>query len=311
MRALPISRGYGPALLVLLSTCALSLPASAQFGALRRAAERRVEQKADDQANVGMLIEPTFDNTTIEITEERLDKYQAAMQQRGAAAAANRAAADAARNRANSMRDSARAIDKPAERSAYERNAQRYSDCRNDVKQALDAAAQKKSEAVMMQMQSNPSAAQTDPKLKEIFALVQEMGAAQARGDAAGTQRAQARLQSLMSVVTDSAEIDRSAQAKCGARPVRPASMVQSDALTARADTIERGAPGQGGAGSGVAGAAVGMTDLQSRMFWERIQSWLSGMRKNAPITVTFTRNEYNLLVARRGALRKAFSGAE
>ena len=310
MRALPIFRGQGPALLVLMSTFALSGTAGAQFGVLRRAAERRVEQKVDDQANIAMLIEPTFDNTTIEITEERLDKYQAAMEKRGASAAANRAAAEAAAKRVELMRDSARAVERPAERAAYERSAQRYDECRSGVKEQLDEAAEEKSRALMMQMQTNPSAAQTDPKLKEMFALVQEMGTAQSKGDTAGMQRAQARLQALLSVVTDSASIDRSAVSKCGARPAKPASMVQADALTARADTLGRAASGQGGGGNGVAGSAVGMTDLQARMLWERVQSWLYGMRKDAPLTVTFTRNEYNLLVSRRSAIRKAFGGA-
>jgi len=52
------------------------------------------------------------------------------------------------------------------------------------------------------------------------------------------------------------------------------------------------------------------MTDLQARMMWERVQSWLNGMQKAAPITRTFTKAEYDLLVSRRSDLRKAFSGS-
>ena len=53
------------------------------------------------------------------------------------------------------------------------------------------------------------------------------------------------------------------------------------------------------------------MTSVQARMFWERIASWLAGMRQDVPITRTFTKSEYDLLTARRSALRRAFSGSE
>ena len=311
MRALPFSRALVPLVLVICSAMAVSVPVHAQLGGLRRAAERRVGQKVDDQSNVAMLVEPTFDNTTIEITAARLDTYQAAMEKRKAQAAQNRAAAEALAQRANATRDSARILDKPAVRDAYERAASRYEDCRNQVQHEQDAAKVQKTRAMMAQMQVNPTAAQSDPKIKEMMALTQEMGAAQARGDTAATQRAMARLQAIFGGVTDSAGIDRSAVAKCGARPVKPAGMLAAAAMNARADTLEADGRAQSGSGVGVRGAEVGMSDVQSRMFWERIQSWLAGMRKDAPITVSFTRSEYDLLVLRRAALRKAFNGSE
>ena len=311
MRALPSSRALLSHVLVICAMMALSVPLHAQLGGLRRAAERRVGQKADDQSNVAMLVEPTFDNTTIEITAARLDTYQAAMEKRKAQAAQNRAAAEALQHRASATRDSAQELDKPAVRDAYERNASRYDECRRQVQHEQEAAMEQKTQALMAQMQANPTAAQRDPKIKEMMALMQEMGAAQARGDAAATQRTMARLQTLFGGVTDSAGIDRSAVAKCGARPVKPASMLAAAAMNARAETLERDGRALSGGGVGVRGAEVGMSDVQSRMFWERVQSWLAGMRKDAPITVTFTRSEYDLLVARRAALRKAFNGAE
>ena len=311
MRALRTWRGHMPALLVALSTVVLSGAVEAQFGILKRAAERRVEQKVDDKANIAMLVQPTFDNTTIEITAARLAVYQAAMEKRKSQAAQNRAAIEAMYQRASATRDSANAAQVPAERDAFERNTTRYNDCRRQVTEALEATAEQKMQATMTQMQTNPSAAQTDPKLKAMFALVNEIGAAQARGDAAAVQLAQTKMMAMFSIVTDSAAIDRSAVAKCGARPVKPASMVRSAVLNARADALEQEARTLRGSGVGVRGAEVGMTDVQSRMFWERIASWLTGMRRDAPITVTFTRSEYDLLLGGGGGLRAAFSGSE
>ena len=119
------------------------------------------------------------------------------------------------------------------------------------------------------------------------------------------------RLQSSMGGSIDSASVDKASVSKCGSRPVKPAGMIRAQQLNARADSIDVQARTMSGNGSGVKGSEVGMTDVQSRMFWERIQSWLSGMRKDAPITITFTSAEYDLLVSRRGVLRKAFSGSE
>ncbi len=311
MRAFPTHRRLTPYAFALF-VALLAQPAQAQFGGLiKRATERRVEQKVDDQANVAMLIPPTFDGTTLEITTARLDVYQAAMEKRRAQAGQNRAAVEALQRRAIATRDSAHAADKPGERDTYERSTGRYSDCRNTVRSEMEKAAEEKSKAMMMQMQANPMAAQNDPKVKEMMALMQEMAAAQQRGDTATAQRAIARLQSTFGATSDSAGIDKGAAPKCGARPSKPVSMARSEALNARADSIDSASRAQSAGGNGVKGVDVGMTDVQARMFWERIQSWLSGMRKDAPITVTFTRPEYDLLVSRRAALRKAFSGSE
>ena len=139
---------------------------------------------------------------------------------------------------------------------------------------------------------------------------MQKFAAAQQKGDPAEVQRLMTQYQALLGGIPDSASLDKAALPKCGARPVKPASMVQAAALNARADSLHVLVQGLEGSGTGVMGAAVGMTDVQAHMVWERIASWLSGMRKDAPITVTFTRAEYDELVSRRSALRKAFNGS-
>ena len=311
MRAMTIRSGLFPLTLTFCVLALSALPAQAQLGGLmKRTVERRVGQKVDDQANIAMLIDPRFDQTTIELTPERLDTYAAAMEKRKESAKADRAKADGIRERVSALRDSADKIVRPKEENAYDSARQRYDECRQKVQEGLDQAAEARMTQIFSQFQSNPVAAQKDPKAKQIMALMQEMASAQQKGDAEEMQKVTARYQAMFGQVTDSAAIDKAAVAKCGSRPVKPASMVQSAALRSRADAIEKEARALEGASTGVAGASVGMTNVQAHMVWERIESWLSGMRKDAPITVTFTRAEYDQLVARRSALRKAFNGS-
>lgn len=311
MRALPFRRALAPLCLALFVSVIATAPLSAQLGALRRAAERRVGQKAEDQANVARLVEPTFDETTVEITAERLDRFQAAMERRRDQQAQNRAAYEALNQRADATRDSAEKAGNDRERTAYESATTRYRECRYDVEKSITAAQERKSQELAARMQANPMAAQNDPKMKEIVGIMQQMAAAQQRGDAAATEALTQKFAAAMGGATDSVSLDRAAATKCGARPVRPASMVRSEQLKQRADSLGKSARDMLASASRVKGSEVGMSDRAAAMFWERIASWLVGMRDDAPITKTFSKAEYELLVARRGALRKAFSGSE
>lgn len=311
MGAMPFFRAFRPLAVLTLALGSVSTPASAQFGVLKRAAERRVDQKAEDRVGAATLIEPTFDGTTLEITAERLDRYQAAMEARKAQQAQNRAAYDALDKRASVTRDSARAVDNPRERETYETATRRYDECRSGIEQAITAEQEKKVQDIVARMQANPLAAQSDPQLKRIMAVMQELAVAQQRNDPVALKAATEKYATLLGGSTDSVSLDRAAVSKCGARPAQPAGMLRNDSLNARADSLGSAAKMLLGASSGVRGSAVGMTDVQARMFWERIASWLTGMRDDAPITKTFAKGEYDLLVARRGALRKAWHGSE
>ncbi|MDZ7630355.1 MAG: hypothetical protein U5K74_03060 [Gemmatimonadaceae bacterium] len=160
-------------------------------------------------------------------------------------------------------------------------------------------------------MQRDPIGSQNDPKFKEYMAAMEGMATAQESGDPAALERAQRRLMALMGGGSDSASIDRAAVPKCGGRPPIPASIVRSQQFKAQADSVEKVARELYSVQGGVDGSEVGMTRAQAVAFWERIMSWLNGMKQDAPITRTFTKEEYDLLVSRRGELRKAFSGAE
>ena len=297
-------------LIVLAAGALLAAPATAQLGGLRRAVERRVEQKVDDKANVAMLVDPTFDATTVEITAARLDRYLPAMEQMKAQREANRKRYEELQAQRGAYADSARMVSNDRERNAYETATQRWDECASNARQETEDANEKRMQEMMMRFQANPAAANADPKVKAIVAAMQEMGAAQARGDQAATQRATERVMNLMGASTDTAVINRGIRAKCNAKPAKPASMVRAEAYDAKAADIEKQAQGLL-ASATPSGESVGMTSVQARMFWERIASWLAGMRQDVPITRTFTKNEYDLLTARRSALRRAFSGSE
>lgn len=308
MRALTLSRPC-PAFVSLLLLSVLSVSAQAQLGALRRAAGKAVEQKAEDRSQAAMLIEPTFDATTIEITAERLDRYTAAMEKLKSQRAANQQRYEQMQTQVNALNDSARASDNDRERNTFERSTTTYSTCRSGVQKAADAAAEQKTQELTARMQRDPVGSQNDPTFKEMMAVMQEMATAQQSGDAAALRRAQDRMMRVTGAVTDSASLDRAAAAKCGARPSKPASMVRKAAFEARSDSTRSAANALLTGAGGVKGSEVGMSNLQAQMFWERIMSWMNGMKQDAVITRTFTKAEYDLLVARRRELRSAFSG--
>ncbi len=300
-----------PIMALALLSSTFTTPAEAQLGSLRRAAGRRVEQKAEDRVAAATLIPPTFTATTIEITAERLDRYTAAMETRKAAMAGNRQRYERMQAEITGLRESSQRAYNAKDLDAHQSASNRYADCREDVVDAMEEDGERQTQAMQQRMMTDPAGAQRDPKVKQLMAVISAMGAAQQSGDTAAIRRATERMGTVMGVTIDSAAIDRKAVPKCGARPAKPRSMIVTDSLSRRADSVSTAANAMMTASGGVKGSEVGMTDVQARMMWERIQSWLNGVQDSAPITRTFTKAEYDLLLARRGALRKAFANSE
>ena len=300
-----------PIMALALLSSTFTTPAEAQLGSLRRAAGRRVEQKAEDRVAAATLIPPTFTATTIEITAERLDRYTAAMETRKAAMAGNRQRYERMQTEISGLRESSQRAYNAKDLDAHQSASTRYADCRDDVVDAMEEDGERQTQAMQQRMMTDPVGAQRDPKVKQLMAVISAMGAAQQSGDTAAIRRASERMVTVMGVTIDSAAIDRKAVPKCGARPAKPRSMIVTDSLSRRADSVSTAANALSSNSGGVKGSEVGMTDVQARMMWERIQSWLNGVQDSAPITRTFTKAEYDLLLARRGALRKAFANSE
>lgn len=301
---------------LLLGGCVLAFvqvpTADAQFGALGRAvqrkAEQRVEQSAEDRANVAMLTDPTFDATTVEITADRLERYLAALAARSREAGARRQSAEEFELRLTALGDSARAADERGKRTDFEKTVDRYSTCRRAVRDSAEQVARKNEAALEARIRANPSAMATDPTMKRLQAIGMQLGEAQQRGDAAAVERFSAELQAVYGGPGDSASLDRLAARRCGMRPARNADLAKADAYRAREDSLRK----EGGPSRRIPllGAPMGLTDAQARMMDERVQSWLNGMRRDAPLTTRFTRAEYDQLVARRSDIRKARSGS-
>jgi hypothetical protein len=300
---------------LLLGTFGLSTLAHAQLGgALRRAAgrqaERKVEERVNDRVQAANLIEPTFDATTVEITPERFERYSAELTKLQASRRANQAESQRLSNVANAQRDSAGRVQNRDEERAYQAARERYGDCREAEEEKMQEQSQARMQQMSEEMQRNPVAMQRDPKMKAIMQLSQEMSAASQRGDQAAMQSVQRRIGAILGIETDSAAFDAKIVPTCGARPRMPASMIAYQRMRARADSTDSRARSLMGRGMSVPGSAVGMTDVQSRMFYERIASWSIGMRQDAPITRTFSRAEYDLLVSKRSDIRRLFSSS-
>ncbi len=296
---------------------AVALPLHAQFGALRRAVEQkageRVEQRADDRANVALLQPPTFDGTTVELTDAILDGYVAAYTRLGATRATRQAEADRLHALASAQEDSARAIESRNERDRqrHERSADTWRTCADRVRDERDAAAEKAAEAFAARLQANPVAAQNDPTMRKATELMTRMAAAQSRGDGKEVERIQGELQKVLGSIgtADSASTATATRTRCGAEPATPAWVVQATALHERSRATRALANAKTASAGRPSAADLGLTDVQAAMVEERIASWLGGMRASAPLTVRFTRAEYDRLVSRRDAIRRAKRG--
>lgn len=305
-------RGFTGLLIPLVLSVLATAPLEAQLGGLiRRATERKAEEKAtekvEDRANVGMLSDPVFDGTTVELTDALLDRYVAAATKARDARAARQAESQALLDRAIAIEDSGRALENPADRQRFYDAERRWSDCADEAREAEREAAEKRMEAMQARIMANPMAAQNDPTFKKMAQLMQRMSAAQGRGDQAEVERLQGELQRTMQgMVGDSASAAKAVTAKCGARVTQPAWMLRQEALKARGDSLRRVSSAM--VTSAPTAAELGVTARQAAMVHERIASWLNGMRRDAPLTTRFTRAEYDRLVARRAALRRVVS---
>jgi hypothetical protein len=302
--------GRRPLALALLSIVLLAPPAQAQFGIMKRAIESKVGEKADDKMNAASLIEPTFNSTTLEITQERLDKFMAALQDRRAHEADRRKQQEDLNVRINALRDQANKVDDRKIHMAWDQSTDRYKRCRDQVETDAGNAAQAKNEAVAKRMQANPLGAQSDPEVRKYVELMQKAAMAQQSGDTAAARRAQEQMGTLMTGgVRDSVSQDKAALPKCGERPPMPASVRQAQELTAQADKLQLDEKALYDAQQNVPGDKVGMNNLQAKEMEERLLAFLGGARDSAPITKTFSKNEYDLLLKNRAPLKKAFYG--
>ena len=297
---------------VAVGLLAAAAPLHAQFGALRRAVEKkagdRVEQSVEDRANVAMLQPPTFDATTVELTDALLDRWIAATEAIRSQRAAQQGGVDQLQAEVVARLDSAAALERPDERRRYDEARTRYTQCENGVRAAAEADAQRAQQALEARMKADPMRATSDPQVKRITEAMQAMAEAQARGDTAAARRHHDAFIRAAGGL-DEASFGRAITTKCGAAPTEPRWIATQTALRMRADSSRAKAARGMSVLARPTGAALGVSEVAAAMVDERIMSFLAGMRPAAPITVRFTKLEYERLTARRGALTRARRG--
>jgi hypothetical protein len=297
---------------VVASLLAVALPLPAQLGALRRAVEKkaadRVEQRVEDRSNEAMLQPPTFDATTVELTDAILDRWVAAHEAIRSQRASQQGGVDRLEAEAGARTDSALALERPDERRRFEQERDRYRQCETEVRHAADADAQRAQQALEARLKADPMRAMNDPQMQRLAEAMQAMAAAQARGDTAAARRHHDAFIRAAGGL-DEAGFRRTVTTRCGAAPSEPRWMATQTALRLRADSSRAKAAREMRVLARPTGAALGVSDVAAAMVEERIMSFLAGMRPSAPITVRFTKAEHDRLVRRRGELSRARRG--
>jgi hypothetical protein len=297
---------------VAASLLVAAAPLHAQFGALRRAVEKkaadRVDQGVEDRTNAAMLQPPTFDATTVELTDAILDRWVAAHEAIRSQRASQQGGVDRFEAEAGARNDSATALERPDERRRYEQEHDRYRQCESEVRHAADADAQRAQAALEARMKADPMRATSDPQVKRLTEAMQAMAEAQARGDTAAARRSHDAVIRAAGGL-DEAGLRRATTTRCGAAPSEPRWMVAQTALRLRADSSRAKTARERSVLARPTGTALGVSDVAAAMVEERIMSFLAGMRPSAPITVRFTKLEYDRLVKRRGELSRARRG--
>lgn len=308
--AAPAVRRPLPRALAAALAAAFLLPAvaQAQFGGLvRRGVEGAVGKKVNDRVEQKVaesmpveLLPPRFDETWVEITPDRFDRYQRARAAVAAESPDKLRQADALRAQGHARDADARRL---WESSAGERDAYRAADERWDgcATAPLDAQSRDdESAAGVARMQAEWMEAGMRGTVpagmpQEFVPLMKQMAGASKRGDQAAVMRIQQRLMEAMQKASEARE-RAIATKKCGEPPAKPAAMVRQEALNREAEQLWMRADSL--TASLKAGARAGLTERQEAMMLERMQAFLR--RSSAPISRTFTKGEWDLLTARR-----------
>lgn len=272
------------ALLLAFAVVALTSPAQAQLGGLKKRAEKAVANKVAPQANTAARGTPTFDDAVVELTDARVARMLTGFAAEARAAEKNRQYEAGRKQR----------------EAAYQRQLEDHQRARDDweKKHALwDRCVQKYRDEIDAKGREAQARAKTidTVAIKAIGARIQ---AAQARGDRAEAIRLTDSLSRAMSgAMGDYSKPDdteQRARADCGDEPAEPRQPERPAEETV--STVPEGV------------RASGIPDNQYRIARERILAWLSlGDDKitRGETKYAFTDAELAALGAKRGELRQ------
>lgn len=276
--------------------------ATAQLGGLvkkarDKAIESQVEKRVGGTGASSADAAPKFDETTVELTSERVAGMLRGLQ-------AGRAVLDT-RTPLNERRDQVSKKREPlwdANQKSYDAYLVKRDEnqrCRNDAMRDSRDKRQKVTDARNKELSAK---AMNDPAFRQkIMELTPKLTAAQQRGDTVELKK----LMAQMGVEEDDTKADTvAADAKCGKETAKPAWLLQTDSLDGLANKLTDEIRKIEEKAASTEQKESGLNERQFMMARERIEAYLSAMKYNGKPR-GFSPNELDALGARRADLEK------
>lgn len=281
---------------IVLTAAALTawMPAAshAQFGKL----VKKVTDKAAPSSNKATGPAPTFDENTIELGPEQVDKVISGLTaERRMLVGSGQDGVQALVKRRQAASTQLGEIDKAhdTDDQIYQKTSSQVESCRSEAISASQSAHQKQAQAKAM----------SDPAFQQKYMqAAQAMAAANARGDTAAVRKMQAQL--AQSVYPYAKDDTAAADAKCGKAVPEPAWRTQRDALTKLENALSDSIRSTQDAAATAGARASGLTALQYATARERIETYVGRKKFNQSIS-GFSQKEMDALGAKASDLQQ------
>ena len=294
----PLTRwaAYQRAMMVAATAGALAawMPATshAQFGKLVKKATDKVAPSSNKATGPA----PTFDENTIELGPEQVDKIIAGLTaERRILAGSGQDGVQALVKRRQATSTQLSDIDKTHDRDdeTYQKTSSQVESCRSEAISASQSAHQKEAQGKAM----------SDPAFQQKYMqAAQAMAAANARGDTAAVRKMQ--LQLAQSVYPYAKDDTAAADAKCG-KPVRePAWRTQRQALIKLENALTDSIRATQDAAATTGAKTSGLTAPQYATARERIETYVGRKKFNQSIS-GFSQKEMDALGAKTSELQQ------
>ena len=276
--------------------------ATAQLGGLvkkarDKAVESQVEKRVGATTSASADAAPKFDDTTVELTNERVAQMIRGLSA-GRAILEARTPLFARRDEAYKRRAELSDANEKA-LDAYTVKRDESQRCRSNAMYASRETRRKATDARNKELSAK---AMNDPAYRQkIMELMPKITAAQQKGDTAEVKK----LMAQMGVGEDDTKADTAAaDAKCGKEPAKPAALVEMDKLDADAQKLSDDIRKMEEQAAATEQKESGLTERQFMMARERIEAYLSAVKYKAN-PGGFSAAERDALGARRADLEK------
>ena len=263
--------------------------AHAQFGKILKKATDKVAPKNPTTASGPA---PTYDQTMLELTPERLAKViDGLTAMRGVLVGGSGGESIAAlvkqRDDAN---DQLSAIENAHNKDleAYQRSIDKTQQCRDEAISASQDQHRQQAQARLM----------TDPSIQQKYVqAAQAMAAANAKGDTAAMRKIQLEMQ--QSAYPYAKDDTAAADSKCGKAPVQPAWYVQRDKLMTQVQQLSDRIRATHDKADAAGKQASGLTAEQFAMAHERLDMYIGRKRGGSNGQVGFSQVELDAIAAK------------